>query len=180
MSTYHKKPRIAALTSLLVIILGSLFLGKVSGYEAKVLIANSVNGLNTLCNTIVLASATILALLLTSLGITNQNTTLLKKDHYKLILDIARLDTVVFVAAMIFFLLFNLPITKSENISHDHFIIFYYGAILISSLLSSALIYIVILLYQSIVSMIKIIGLGITDHPFAKDDEEIVDKELNK
>ena len=63
MSTYHKKPRIAALTSLLVIILGSLFLGKVSGYEAKVLIANSVNGLNTLCNTIVLASATILALL---------------------------------------------------------------------------------------------------------------------
>lgn len=180
MNSYHRKPRNAAITSVFVILIGSLFLGSVSGYEAKVLIANSVNGLNTLCNTIVLASATILALLLTSLGITNQTNTILNKDHYKLILDIARLDTVVFVASMIFFLLFNLPITKSENVSPDHFIIFYYGALLISSLLSSALIYIVILLYQSIVSMIKIIGLGITDHPFAKTDDEIVDKELNK
>lgn len=43
--------------------------GELSGDEAKVLIKNSLEGLSMLCNTIILASATILTLLLTLLGL---------------------------------------------------------------------------------------------------------------
>lgn len=176
---YSTNPKIVAVTSMVIMLLGSILMGEVSGYEAKILIDRSIDGLNTLCNTIVLASATILALLLTSLGITTQTNTIVKKKHYKMILEIARLDTIVFVASMVFFILFNLPITNSENFDASNYIIFYYSALFISSLLSACLIYVVMMLYQTTVHMIKIIGLGIKDHPLAKSDDEIVDEELN-
>ena len=58
------------------------FLGDISGYKAKELIEVSLSGLNMLCNTIVLGSATILALLLTLLGISTGSNSKLKKAHY--------------------------------------------------------------------------------------------------
>ena len=42
--------------------LGVFLLGNLTGYEAKKLISTSLSGINMLCNTIILASATILAL----------------------------------------------------------------------------------------------------------------------
>lgn len=51
--------------------LGVFLLGNVSAYGAKNLLKVSLFGVNILCNTIVLASATILALLLTVLSISS-------------------------------------------------------------------------------------------------------------
>lgn len=102
--------------SLFFIFVGSVLLGSLSGYEAKILIKNSLSGLNVLCNTIVLASATILALLLTLLGLSSTSNSKLKKGHYIHIMQIARVDTVVFIVSLLSFLIFNLPITESENV----------------------------------------------------------------
>lgn len=65
LSSYTKRAILGGIISLVVIAVGIFILGRLSGYEAKILIQKSLEGLNTLCNTIVLASATILALLLT-------------------------------------------------------------------------------------------------------------------
>ncbi|WP_170158864.1 hypothetical protein [Ulvibacterium marinum] len=171
-SRYSKRAITGGVISLFVMLLGTFLLGELSGYEAKVLIKNSIAGINTLCNTIALASATILALLLTALGISSGAQSKLKKDHYKHILQIAKVDTAIFIAAIISFLLFNLPVTESENVPNDWFSIVYYVSLGISSVLSAALIIVVIMLYNTVVNIIKIVGLGVTDHPLTENDNE--------
>ncbi len=172
LSKHTKRAVTGGIISLLVILTGSIMLGELSGYEAKVLIKNSLSGLNTLCNTIALASATILALLLTLLGISSGSQSRLKKDHYRHVLQIAKLDTVVFIAAVMSFLLFNLPITEAESVPADWFSIIYYASLAISSILSAALIVVVLMLYNTVVNIIKIVGLGISDHPLAESEDD--------
>ena len=171
-STYTKRALLGGAISLAIILSGTFLLGKLSGYEAKILIRNSLTGMNTLCNTIALASATILALLLTLLGISSSSKSKLKKDHYRHILQIAKLDTFVFVAAVITFLIFNLPITESESVPYNWFNFVYYISLGISSVLSSLLIMVVLMLYNTIVNIIKIVGLGILDHPLVSKEED--------
>lgn len=177
MGVSTKRAIVGGIISMLVILLGTLLLGELSGYEAKVLIKNSLAGINTLCNTIVLASATILALLLTVLGLSSSSTSKLKPDHYRHILIIAKFDTIVFIASLISFLLFNLPITESENVPSNWFSLVYYISLAITSILSAALIVVVLMLYNTVVNIIKIVGLGIDDHPLAKIEDEKSEKD---
>lgn len=172
LSRHSKRAITGGIISMLVMSLGTLMLGELSGYKAKELITVSLPGINTLCNTIALASATILALLLTLLGITSNAASKLKKDHYQNLLVIAKVDTMVFVAALISFLLFNLPITESENVPSNWFNLIYYITMGVSSILSAALIVVVLMLYNTVVNMIKILGLKITDHPLLVQEEE--------
>ena len=172
LSAYTKRAIWGGLFSLLFILTGSILLGNLSGYEAKVLIKNSLAGLNTLCNTIVLASATILALLLTLLGLSAESKSKLKKDHYNHVLQIAKFDTVVFVVSLLSFLLFNLPVTESDNVPANWFTTIYYIALLISALISAALIVVVLMLYNTVVNIIKIVGLGVKDHPLTINEGE--------
>ncbi|WP_243754628.1 hypothetical protein [Flavobacterium jejuense] len=97
-SIYTKRAILGGCMSLVIMLTVTFLLGKLSGYEAKVLIRHSLTGMYTLCNTISLVLTTILALLLTLLGISSSSKSKLKKDHYRHILQIVKLDTVVFVA----------------------------------------------------------------------------------
>lgn len=177
LSNYTKRAMLGGAISMATILLGTIMLGRLSGYEAMELIKNSLDGLNTLCNTIALASATILALLLTLLGLSSSSKSKLKKDHYIHVLQIAKLDTVVFIAAVITFLLFNLPITESDNVPANWYSMLYYISLGISSILSAALIVVVLMLYNTIVNIIKIVGLGMTDHPLAMSGEDEKEKD---
>lgn len=58
----NRRALIGGILATIITLIGPYVLGNISGYEAKVLIKSSLDGINTLCNTIVLASATILAL----------------------------------------------------------------------------------------------------------------------
>ena len=69
-----------------------------------------------LSNTIILASATILALLLTVLGLGTELNIEINDAHYKHILILAKFDTVVFITAITSFIIFNLPIAEGENV----------------------------------------------------------------
>ena len=171
LSRYTKRAIGGGLFSLLFIFLGSWLLGTLSGYEAKILIKNSLSGLNVLCNTIVLASATILALLLTLLGLSSNSNSRLEKSHYKHVMQIARVDTVVFIMSLLSFLIFNLPITESENVPANWFTIIYYVSLGISAVLSASLIVVVLMLYNTVINIIKIVGLGQKDHPLTIEDE---------
>ncbi|MEJ1221367.1 hypothetical protein [Sediminicola sp. 1XM1-17] len=171
-SMYTKRALLGGGISLLIITAGTFLLGHLSGYEAKVLIKNSIDGLNTLCNTIALASATILALLLTLLSLSSSATSKLKEEHYRHVLLIAKVDTTVFIASVMAFLLLNLPITESDSVPNNWFNTIYYISLAISSVLSSALIVVVLMLYNTVANIIKIVGLGEKDHPLAIQEEE--------
>ncbi|MCM4166490.1 hypothetical protein DHD08_02210 [Arenibacter sp. H213] len=177
LNKYTKRAFIGGVICMLFIALGTILLGRLSGYEAKVLIKSSLDGMNTLCNTIALASATILALLLTLLGLSSSSKSELKKEFYLDVLRIAKLDTIIFIAAVITFLLFNLPITESDNVPNNWFNILYYISLGISSILSAGLIVVVLLLYNTVVNLIKIVGLGVKNHPMAISEEKKDSKE---
>jgi len=156
-----------------VIFVGTILLGEISSYEAKVLIEKSISGLNTLCNTVVLASATILALMLTLLGVGLRSNLKFNKIYYQHILHVAKLDTIVIISGLVFFLIFNLPVAESENLPANWHKILYYTAIALSGILSGTFIVVVIMLYNTIKNIILIEGIGVQDHPLlAKEMED--------
>jgi membrane-associated HD superfamily phosphohydrolase len=174
LTTYNKRALYGGVIAAIVTGAGAYLVGNLSGYEAKVLIKSSLPGINTLCNTIVLASATILALLLTLLSVSSSTKSKLTAEHYKHVLLIAKIDTVVFVVAMIVFQLLNIPITEAENVPSTWFSSIYYISLGLSALLSGGLISVVLMLFNAVSSIIKIVGLGIEDHPliYKKDEEK--------
>ncbi len=178
LSTYNRRALFGGAIAALIIGLGAFTMGNLSGYEAKILLKSSLPGINTLSNTIVLASATILALLLTLLSVSSGSDSKLKDEHYKQVLRIAKMDTTVFVTALICFQLFNLPITEADSVPNDWFSTIYYVTLAISSLLSGALITVAIMLYNAVVNIIKIVGLGDKDNSLIYNDEE-ADEENN-
>ena len=154
-----------------VILSGALLTGELSGYEAKNLIKASLDGLNTLCNTIVLASATILALLLTLISFSSRSDSKLKEDYYRHISILAKLDTGVFIAAMITFLFFNIPITESDSVPDNWFSIIYYVSLGLSSILSAALIVVVIMLYNTVIQLIIMVSPGDSTPEFIMEED---------
>jgi hypothetical protein len=172
LTKYNKRALYGGIVATIITGIGAFILGNLSGYEAKVLIKSSLPGINTLCNTIVLASATILALLLTLLSVSSGSKSKLKDDHYTQVLRIAKIDTAVFIVAMICFQLFNLPITEADDVPSTWYATIYYITLGMSAILSGALISVVIMLYNAVVNIIKIVGLGITDHPLIYSDDD--------
>ncbi len=169
---YRKRVLMIGLVSLVLLAAGSYSLGQIGGYEARQLLKSSLTGIQTLCNTIVLASATILALLLTLLGLSASSNSRLKKDHYHHVLQIAKVDTIVFTLSVLTMVIFNLPLTESDKIPPDWFDTVYYIAISLMSLLSAALIVVVYMLFNTVQNIIKIVGLGEEDHPLVQQEDE--------
>jgi len=151
--------------------IGIFLLGQLSGYEAKQLIESSHSGLNMLCNTIILASATILTLLLTLLGISTGTESKLKKEHYYQVLDIAKLDTVLIISAIVMFQLFNIQITEADNVPLNWYSTIYWISLFITSILSGIMITVVLMLYTTITAIIHIVGLN-NDHRLLTKQEE--------
>ncbi|WP_235810996.1 hypothetical protein [Aequorivita aquimaris] len=131
----------------------------------------SVEGINILCNTIVLASATILGLLLTLLGISSGSGSKLKSQYYYQIVVIAKLITVLFVATLLLFQMLNIPLTQADNVPAHWFPYIYWSTILLSSLLSGTLITAILMLYKTVLGIIWIMGIS-KKHPLAVNEKE--------
>lgn len=161
--------------------LGVFLVGNVSGYEAKNLLEVSLSGLNMLCNTIVLASATILALLLTLLSVSIGSTNSLKKRHYFQVLHIAKFDVILFISALILFQFFNIPIMESNEVPTSWYVSIYWITLGASSLISGMMITVILLLYNAVTNIIAIVGLG-EDHELlsTEDAKDKIDDEKEK
>ncbi len=170
---YNKKALWGGAIATASVTLGVFFLGHISQHEAKVLIKESLPGFNMLCNTVVLASATILALLLTLLGISTSSDTRLKESHYKQVALIAKWDAIVFISAIILFQLSNIPLTEADNFPNDFFSILYWITLGTSSLLVGGIVSVILMLYNTVNNIISIVGLNISDHPLSiKEDDD--------
>ena len=169
--TRHKRPILGGLATTVFVGLGVFSLGNISGYEAMSLLEASMSGLNMLCNTIILAATTILALLLTLLGISSSADNNLKKDHYHQVLSIAKFDVILIVGALVMFQFFNIPIIESEGVPTSWFDIIYWTTLIISSILCGMMIIVVLMLYTTVTNIIAIVGL--------KSDHSLLDKQTD-
>ncbi|SRX54571.1 hypothetical protein [Aequorivita sp. CIP111184] len=176
LSKYNQRSLYGGLIAAIITGTGVFLLGNVSGYEAKNLITSSLPGINMLCNTIALASATILALLLTLLGLSSGSSSKLKKEHYLQVMTIAKLDTILFVVSIILFQVFNIPITESDELPTTWYSSIYWATLFLSSLLSGGIVSVILMLYNTVINMIKIVGLGEKDHPLVFHDGDKEDE----
>lgn len=160
------------LITFLFIGLGVFLLGNISGYEAKNLLSASLTGINMLCNTIILASSTILALLLTLLGVSSGTESKLKDTHYLEVLNIAKIDTILFVVTLVMFQLFNIPITESNEVPTGWFTTIYWATLFLSSMLSGGMVVVILMLYNTVTNIIMIVGLK-KDHYLIYTEDEV-------
>lgn len=133
-STIIKRAIIGGVVSTLIMALGTFILGEISGYKAKELLASSLSGINMLCNTVILGSSTILALMLTLLGLSRNAESHLTNTHYQNVLLIAKADTILIITSVITLMLLNLPITEAADLPQDWFTIIYYISLVMAAL----------------------------------------------
>lgn len=150
-------------------------LGNLSGFEALQLIETTIPRVSTLFNTIILASATILALILTLLAVSSGSDSKLKNYHYKQVLSLAKFTSLLFIVTLIVFQFLNIPFAEAEKIPSSLYSKIYWVLLFISSLLSGMMVAVILMLYNIIHNIILIVGLG-EEHALI-DDDEIEDKE---
>jgi hypothetical protein len=173
---YYKMPLFGGFLTAVFSGVAVYLFGSLSGFEALQLIQTSIPRISLLFSTIILASASILALILTLLGISSGSESKLKKYHYKQVLSLARFDSFLFIVTMIFFQLLNIPITEAEKIPTSWFNSIYWATLFISSLLSGLMVAVILMLYNTIHNIIIIVGLS-KEHPLIDGDDEVKDKE---
>ncbi len=139
--------------------LGTTYItGMVSGFEAKTMLQDSLTRINTFCNTVILGSATILALLFTVIGFVNNHKKKFDSSFYNRIKQVAFFTTWTFIAGMLLFLLLNFPISNSDSLSNQYYQIAYYITLGASSLVGGMMIFVIVLLYQTIVDLANLLG----------------------
>ena len=148
-----------------VTLLGMWLSGLASGNDVTALLRDFVPNAQAFTDTIVLASATILALMLTVLGVSSSSDSQLKAAHYIRIKQIAYGDTLVFVVALTVGLLLNVPLNESSKLSGALETVTYYGALSLTALLGGALVSIVLMIYNTVADMIDVLVLGKEEHP---------------
>lgn len=142
----------------LTIMGGSWMIGQISGSEARYLLEAVLPSVRSFSGTLMLALITVLALMLTLLGLSSSTETKLKWVHYQRIKQIALVDMVTFIAAVLFYLLLNVPIQETDSGTLQWFYFLYYAALFISSLLAGAVITVVLMLYNAVLHIIDAVG----------------------
>ncbi|RKS53097.1 hypothetical protein BC962_1343 [Gillisia mitskevichiae] len=172
MNVIVKRAIVGGVVSTIIMGIGTYILGEMSGYKAKELLSTSLSGINMLCNTVILGSSTILALMLPLLSLSTGSNSRLTKVHYSHVLTIAKFVTILIIVSVITFLMLNLPITESEEVPSSWFTIIYYISLGMASILGGGFIAIVTMLYETISNVILIVGFGVKDHPMVEKAED--------
>lgn len=166
---FNKDSRIPIIGGSAITLIGltvAILIGEINTYEAKHFMHEQQNNINMLCNTIILSSATILALLFTVLGLSTGTEITLKKAFYSRIKQVALFDTLCFVITMCVFLSLNFPVEKAGDIPTIYYQVIYYVTAVSASLIGGMIVSVILLLYYTINDLIHILGFG-SEHPMA-------------
>ncbi|CAN5492112.1 hypothetical protein BH18ACI1_BH18ACI1_23460 [soil metagenome] len=137
---------------------GQWLVGQVyNGYEARQLLEAVASSSLYLGSSIVTASATIIALMLTMLSLTSQSDSDFGAVFFKRIQQIARLSTIALSAGILLLLFLSVPLQESDKVPANWFKIIYYVLITFVAGLSGLAVGIVLMLLNSINSLIEVV-----------------------
>ena len=151
-------------------LLGSIY----SGYEARQFLESMSSSALYFGSAIVTASATILALMLTILSLTSQSDDDFDKVFYLRIERIGKLATIALMGGIVLLLFLSIPIKEADKVPSSWFTIIYYVLMTFLAALAGILISIVLMLQNSIGSLISII------RPSAEQEEKEIEQEQEK
>lgn len=135
---------------------GQWFIGGIySGSEARHLIESMLNSALFFTSSVVTASATIMALMLTMLSLTDQSKIDFDKIFFRRIERIGILTTISLAASILTLLFLSIPVQESKNAPTQWFTIIYYILIVSLALLAGLLVSIVMMLLNAIRSLIE-------------------------
>lgn len=138
-----------------VAVLGVGTTGVASGAEARALLESVLPTIRFLSSTVIAASATILALMLTILNLSQGVDRELSASHYQRVRQISLLAAITIIAGTILLLFLSIPIGESE-ILDDWYRPIYYAIVLISSLVGGAQVAVVLMLLRAVDGLISV------------------------
>ncbi len=171
-----KRAVIGGSLAFVVTLAGAWTVGQASGAEARALLEASLSTARTFCGDVTLALGNILALMLTLLGLSAATDIDLRWSHYLRIKQIAWITTVALIAAVLIYLLLNVPLEQSEEAAQNTspsawFSALYYATLALSSLLGGALIAVALMLYHTVRDLIYVLGPKKTDASFVHTED---------
>lgn len=153
-----KRALIGGLLAASVALAGQWFVGQVySGSEARQLIEALVPSARSVGTSVVTASGTILALMLTMLSLTSQAETSFDSSFYQRVQRIGLLSTIALAAGILLLLLLSIPLQESKNLPGSWYSMIYYLLIALTASLAGLLIAIVLMLLNAVTSLIAVL-----------------------
>ncbi len=140
-----------------------------SGAEARQLLEAVIPSARALGGGIVTASASIIALMLTLLSFSHQTSSQFERAYFERIQRIALFSAIALAGSILLMLLMTMPITQSNNAPDTWFKVFYYAFIVIAAGLSGLFVAVVLMLYNAIQSVVRVLQPGVDASIIADD-----------
>lgn len=141
-----------------IALIGQWFVGQIySGAEARRLIEAMVPSARAVGTSVVTASGTILALMLTMLSLTSEAKTRFDSTFYKRIERIGLLSTIALAAGILLLLVLSIPLQESKNVPSSWYSGVYYVLIALTAALAGLLVAIVLMLLNAMSSLIEVL-----------------------
>lgn len=134
--------------------------GTVSGGEARSLLDAALPTIRFLCSSLMTATATTLALMLTLLSLSTGSDRTIRGAHFERIRLIAFVDVVAFVGATVLLAVLVVPFGEATEVPSRWYEGIYYAVTLSSALLSGLLVGVMFLLYAAVRDMITTVRPG--------------------
>lgn len=169
--TYRRAVLVGGGIVALVIVGVSLVVGLVSGVEASQMLEAALPTVRFLTASVMTASATTLALLLTLLSLGGTSDKDLDEGFYAKVRQTALLAVVAFIGAAVILTAIVIPFGEQSNISATAYTVLYYVFTGGAALVTGTLVAVVLSLYNTVTGLIEALWLGEGD-PEADDSEE--------
>lgn len=153
-----KKALLGGVLAAAIALAGQWLIGQVySGYEARRLLEAMTTSAHYLGGAVVTASATIIALMLTMLSLTNQAKKDFETVFYKRIERIGVLATISLIGGILLLLFLSVPLQEADTVPSRWFTSIYYVLISFLAILSGLLVAIVLMLLNAMTSLIDVV-----------------------
>ncbi len=152
---------------------GQIMVGQVySGWEARKLLESVISSALYFGSSIVTGAATILALMLTMLGLTKQSDGEFDSIFFKRIERIGLLSTIALIAGVILLLFLSVPIQESNDVPNNWYKTIYYVLTGYISGLAGLTVGIVLMLYNAITSLLDVVKPDMDEEVDDADERE--------
>lgn len=153
-----KKALLGGLLAAGIALGGQWMIGQIySGYEARKLLESMSEAAHYLGSAVVTASATILALMLTMLSLSNQADKEFDTIFYGRIKRIGVLTTVSLIGGILLLLFLSVPFQEADGVPGHWYTTIYYIMISFLAVLSGLLVAIVLMLLNAMTSLIDVV-----------------------
>lgn len=129
--------------------------GRVGDYEARRLLEATIPTIRFLSSSVMTASATILALMLTMLALSAETDAELRGTHYQRIQQVSFMAVVALITAIAVLMILTFPLEESEQLNQFYSLV-YYTLLGASAVLGGMMVAVVLMLLNAIRELVRL------------------------